>query len=124
MSDAQVVALAIAIGGSLISAVWFLVNRELNRQAEAIEKRATITALDAAEDRHREEMKDMRSQLHTQLAEVNRRQDREIDMINSSIARVDHGVAELRKEMLAGNAAISQSLQNIQSTINRGRRNE
>ena len=43
--------------------------------------------------------KEMRQFMHNALADVNRRQDREIDMINTSINRVDHGVAELRKEV-------------------------
>jgi len=113
MSESQMLVYALSVAGALLLVIWGLLRQESKRYELALEKKASTEALAEVKELHREEIRELRAQFREQLAEIHRRQDREIDALQGQISQVQVSVSELRKEMLAANANLSQNMQQL-----------
>ena len=120
MSDEMKFGLSIA--GSLLLIIWGMMRQEAKRTDEALDKKASSAALDEAKATHRVEINQLRDFFQERIRELNQRQDREIDWLKEEMGRIASSLSEMRQEQIAANAQITQNIQQLTITLQRGRR--
>ncbi len=122
MSEGTMLAYALTISGTLLMVIWLLMRQEAKRNEDALDKKASIAALDEAKANHRNELRELREYFQEQIRELNRRQDREIDWLKEEMGRIGTSLSEMRSEQSNANAIITQNIQQLSLIIQGGRR--
>lgn len=112
----------LGIAGALLAIIWGMVRQETKRTDIALDTKASAAALEEAKAHHRLEMRELRDFFQERIRELNQRQDREIDWIKEEVSRVNQNLGEMRSEQNAANARITENIQQLSLSIQRGRR--
>ena len=136
----------ISVAGALILTIWGMLRHESRKTEEALEKKASIEALNEAKKmavdalneakaNHLVAMRDVKDHFQriidrnhedyqARVRDLNERQDREINWLKDELSTLGENLQQMRQEQsaattqqLAHNAAIMQSIQQLQMII-------